>query len=79
MTRQQYNGNHHIIGTAWFTHRNSAHAYYRRYGADVAEVRRKLKAGECHIGEPPPMHGEVRRYINSEGRWHVVVKTGGEG
>jgi len=99
MTRQQYNGNHHIIGTAYFIHRTAVRRYYRpQWQVYLYEPRdwysgfmdgqreefrewidAKIETGACNIGEPPPMRGEVRRYINtSEGRWHVVVKTGGE-
>ena len=80
------------IGTAWFSSRTALEQYYLGhdwtpvYREQLVEVLAEYKrwltdkeiSGEVHVGSPPKRHGEVRRYVGGDGRWRIVVKTGGE-
>ena len=80
------------IGTSWFATRTSLEAYYLGYywTPDHSEqlvhvllaykewLTTKESTGEVHVGAPPKQQGEVRRYVGGDGRWRIVVKTGGE-
>jgi len=61
-----------VVGTCWFPSFQAAVLYYRPYGDDIEETRRKRADGEIHIGEPPRFKGEVRRWIQ-DSRWHIEV------
>tara|TARA_R100001509_G_scaffold157533_1_gene121737 strand:+ start:4251 stop:4517 length:267 start_codon:yes stop_codon:yes gene_type:complete len=80
------------IGTAWFSCRTALEKYYLGYyftpdySEQLVEVLAGYKrwltdkevSGEVHVGSPPERKGEVRRYVGGDGRWRIVVKTGGE-
>jgi hypothetical protein len=59
-----------ITGTSHFVSFEKAVSYYRDYGFDAADVRRKIDTGEIHVGKPTVKGGEVVS-INSEGRYMV--------
>ncbi len=42
-----------IIGTSYFIDLAAARAYYKDYGVSPADVARKVRAGEIHLGKPP--------------------------
>jgi 16S rRNA G966 N2-methylase RsmD len=51
----------HREATDYFQREYQAVQYYRKYGCDEAEVKRKIRDGEITIGEPPEKLGCVRR------------------
>jgi hypothetical protein len=53
-----------IYGTSHFVSMNAAVVYYRDYGFDLEDVRRKLIDGEIHIGPPTVKSGERLFLIN---------------
>ena len=65
---------HHTYGTAYFRSLWDAYRYYRDHGTDLAEVERKVKDGEFHIGKPPKVYESDELFlIKDEGRyaWRV--------
>jgi len=80
------------IGTTWFSCRTALEKYFvghyftPDYSEQLVEVLAEYKrwltdkevSGEVHVGSPPKQQGEVRRYVGGDGRWRIVVKTGGE-
>lgn len=60
-------------GTAYFTDRASAEAYYKPYGFTDRDVKRKLNAGEIYIGKPPLKPGETCA-SDREGRYIITTK-----
>lgn len=63
-------------GTAHFVSLSAAIRYYRPYGTDADEVRRKLADGEIAIGEPKKPDGSS--YPNctrgNDGRYWLKFK-----
>ncbi len=45
-------------GTSHFTSLSAAVRYYKDYGYDKADVQRKIREGEIHIGKPTVKVGE---------------------
>ena len=45
-------------GTSYFTSMSAAIRYYRDYGDDADDVRRKIREGQIHIGKPPLKPGQ---------------------
>lgn len=60
------------IGTSHFTSVLRALNYYEPYGLDAADVKRKIEAGEIHIGPPTRKPGEML-HLNDEGRY--IIET----
>jgi hypothetical protein len=60
-------------GTSHFVSLRAARMYFAEYGDDRAEVARKIRDGEIHIGRPAcPKDGEIRLNLR-EGRY--VIRT----
>jgi hypothetical protein len=54
-------------GTAYFVTRAAAAEYY----GSAEEAKRKLAAGEVHIGRPETKPGQRSRLDESEGRYFI--------
>tara|TARA_B100000809_G_scaffold254265_1_gene291255 strand:+ start:624 stop:833 length:210 start_codon:yes stop_codon:yes gene_type:complete len=61
------------IGTSHFYNLDAAVTYYKPYGFDAPEVRRKLADGEIHIGPPPAAEGETVQLRLPEFRYVLEV------
>jgi|OM-RGC.v1.035453989 hypothetical protein len=57
------------IGTPYFASMPDAVNYYRNYGEGREAVKRKLEAGEIHLGKPSVRPGE--RLSIEDGRYIV--------
>jgi hypothetical protein len=58
-------------GTSHFTSFETAVAYYKDYGFDASDVRRKLDDGEIHIGKPTTTDNQKLK-VNDEGRYVIA-------
>lgn len=61
VTQEQPSKMPHREATDYFQREYQAVQYYRKYGCDEAEVKRKIRDGEITIGESPEKLGCVRR------------------
>ena len=59
------------LGTANFVSRAAATKYYKSQGYDLAEVKRKIKAGEIFIGKPEVPEGMTLKVHQEEGRYFL--------
>ena len=60
-------------GTSHFVSEPAAQRYFAEYGNSRAEVTRKIRDGEIHIGRPEcPKNGEIRLDLR-EGRY--IIRT----
>ena len=62
-------------GTAHFTSEAAAIRYYKPYGFNKADVRRKLVAGEIHTGRPTVSEEETVWVNKDEGRYFIQKKS----
>jgi hypothetical protein len=60
-----------ITGTSHFVSFEKAVSYYKDYDFDAADVRRKIGAGEIHIGKPAITDNQKLK-INDEGRYVIA-------
>lgn len=59
------------IGTSHFVSLTKAARYYFAYGTTLEEVRRKVEAGEIHIGKPTLKPGETLQIIDNGTRYAI--------
>jgi hypothetical protein len=59
-------------GTSHFVNIDWAACYYRGYGLNKSDVKRKVATGEIHIGKPEVLPGEVAWVNVSEGRYFIT-------
>ena len=65
-----------IEGTNYFVSHFAAYKYYKDYGCDKEEVRRKIRDREIIIGFPPVQPGKnIRDLATPPTRWHVRCIT----
>lgn len=61
-----------IVGTSHFVDLPAAIRYYKVYGYSPNDVRRKVEAGDIHIG-PPALGQDERFHLDpAEGRYSVI-------
>lgn len=58
-------------GTSHFVTIIDAYDYYRPYGFSRADVDRKRRDGEIHIGAPSVKDGEFLGVVRGEGRYFI--------
>tara|TARA_R100000458_G_C8056106_1_gene101119 strand:- start:140 stop:355 length:216 start_codon:yes stop_codon:yes gene_type:complete len=66
-----------IRGTAYFPTISAAVSYYRPYGYSntLKTVKRKIKEGSIHIGEPPTKPDEFAYLVNEKPGQRYYVET----
>ena len=63
-------------GTPYFVSLKTAIDYHRTYGATIAAVKRKIEAGEIHIGKPPLNPGDRLVTIDKATRYAIETPEG---
>ena len=64
-----------ITGTSYFVSMAKAIRYYALYEDDAEAVtKRKLEAGEIHIGKPPMKKGDKLTIIDNGARYAIESK-----
>jgi hypothetical protein len=61
-------------GTSYFTSLSAAKRYYKPYGYDESDVKRKIREGEIHVGKPVLKAGE--RLGTTDGGKRYTITTG---
>lgn len=62
-----------MTGTSYFVSLAKAAQYYRDYGYSMADIERKVAAGEIHIGKPPLNRGEKLLIIDDGTRYAITA------
>lgn len=62
-----------IIGTPYFESYTAACIYYKPYGYNQVDVKRKIKEQEIYIGKPVIKENEVL-FLNNESRYCIQTK-----
>lgn len=62
-------------GTSNFVSLSAATRYYRDYGYDASDVKRKIREGEIHIGKPSLKPGERLGLTDGGKRYTITTGT----
>lgn len=60
-----------MIGTCYFVSHYAAYKYYKEYGCNKDEVRRKIRDREIVIGFPPVKQGENIVIVDNGTRYAI--------